>query len=80
MSSIPGKVFARILINARPNSFVEQTGEIPEFQKGFTAGRSAMNIVFSFLVIMKVAGLKQLPVHFVFVDLVKAYDCVGWCS
>ena len=45
LSSIPGKVFARIL-NARLNAYVEANDILPESQCGFRAGRSTMDMNF----------------------------------
>ena len=76
LSSIPGKVFARIL-NARLNAYVEANDILPESQCGFRAGRSTMDMIFCIRMVMEVASLKQVPSFFLFIDLVKAYDCVS---
>ena len=76
LSSIPGKVFARIL-NARLTSRVEDMNILPESQCGFRAGRGTLDMICALKIAMEIADYKRHPFHVLFVDLVKAYDSVS---
>ena len=74
--SVPGKVFARI-IAARLYKHCEDKGVLPEWQCGFRAGRSTIDMIFTVRMIMEVAKDNSFPTFWLFVDLVKAYDSVS---
>lgn len=72
--SIPGKVFARILLN-RLGSYAE--GLLPEAQCGFRAGRGTIDMIFSLKQIQEKCIEQRMPLYMVFVDFTKAFDTVN---
>ena len=71
--SIPGKVFARILLN-RLNAHAETF--LPEAQCGFRPGRGTIDMVFSLKQIQEKCVEQNMPLYIVFVDFTKAFDTV----
>jgi len=72
--SIPGKVFARILLN-RLTQHVEQF--LPEAQCGFRAGRGTSDMIFSLRQIQEKCIKQNMPLYMIFVDFTKAFDTVN---
>ena len=72
--SIPGKVFARILLN-RLTQHVEQF--LPEAQCGFRAGRGTSDMIFSLRQIQEKCIEQNMPLYMIFVDFTKAFDTVN---
>jgi len=72
--SIPGKVFAMILLN-RVSTAMEAT--VSEYQAGFRRGRSTTDQVFTLQQILTNSYEFNIPTHTCFIDLKKAYDTVN---
>ena len=72
--SIPGKVFARILLN-RLTKLAEQF--LPEAQCGFRAGRGTSDMIFSLRQIQEKCIEQNMPLYMIFVDFTKAFDTVN---
>ena len=72
--SIPGKVFARVLLN-RLSSYAENL--LPEAQCGFRAGRGTVDMIFSLKQIQEKCVEQRMPLYMVFVDFTKAFDTVN---
>ena len=72
--SIPGKVFARVLLN-RLTSYAEEL--LPEAQCGFRAGRGTVDMIFSLKQIQEKCVEQRMPLYMVFVDFTKAFDTVN---
>lgn len=72
--SIPGKVFARVLLN-RLSSQIDQF--LPEAQCGFRAGRGTVDMVFSLKQVQEKCIEQNMPLYMVFVDFTKAFDTVN---
>lgn len=70
--SIPGKVFARILLN-RLSSYAENF--LPEAQRGFRRGRGKVDMI-SLKQIQEKCVEQNMPLYMVFVDFTKAFDTV----
>jgi len=71
---IPGKVFARILLN-RLTQHVKQF--LPEAQCGFQAGRGTSDMIFSLRQIQKKCIEHNMPLCMIFVDFIKAFNTVN---
>ena len=67
--SIPGKVFARILLN-RLTQHAEKF--LPEAQCGFRAGRGTSDMIFSLRQIQEKCIEQNMPLYMIFVDFSKA--------
>ena len=72
--SIPGKVFAMILLN-RVSEQMEAT--VSEYQAGFRTGRSTTDQMFTLHQILTNSYEFDVPTHTCFIDLKKAYDTVN---
>ena len=72
--SIPGKVYARILLN-RLSVYAETL--LPEAQCGFRAGRGTVDMIFSLKQVQEKCIEQQMPLYMVFVDFTKAFDTVN---
>ena len=72
--SIPGKVFARVLLN-RLTSVAEDF--LPEAQCGFRVGRGTTDMIFSLKQIQEKCIEQRMPLYMVFVDFTKAFDTVN---
>ena len=72
--SIPGKVFARILLN-RLTQHAEKF--LPEAQCGFRAGRGTSDMIFSLRQIQEKCIEQNMPLYMIFVDFSKAFDTVN---
>ena len=71
--SIPGKVFARILLN-RLSKLAENV--LPETQCGFRPGRGTVDMIFSLKQIQEKCIEQNRPLYMVFVDFTKGFDTV----
>jgi hypothetical protein len=71
--SIPGKVFARILLN-RLQTHAESF--LPETQCGFRAGRGTADMIFFLKQIQEKCIEQNMPLYMIFVDFTKAFDTV----
>ena len=72
--SIPGKVFARVLLNRiKPRA----EALLRENQSGFRKGRGCTDQLFSLRILMEKAREYHQPLYICFVDLRKAYDSVN---
>ncbi|CAK1577876.1 unnamed protein product [Parnassius mnemosyne] len=65
------KLFERI-IDAR----IRQECTVSDFQYGFQPGRGTMDPIFALRILMEKHREKNMPLHFLFLDLQKAFDCV----
>jgi len=74
LRSIPGKVFARVLLNGL-TSVAE--GLFPETQCGFRVGRGTTDMIFSLKQIQEKCIEQNIPLYMVFVDFTKAFDTVN---
>ena len=72
--SIPGKVFARVLLN-RLLAQIDQF--LPEAQCGFRGGRGTVDMIFSLKQIQEKCIEQNMPLYMVFVDFTKAFDTVN---
>ena len=72
--SIPGKVFARVLLN-RLSAQIDQF--LPEAQCGFRGGRGTVDMIFSLKQIQEKCIEQNMPLYMVFVDFTKAFDTVN---
>ena len=72
--SIPGTVFARVLLN-RLSSIAEDL--LPEAQCGFRAGRGTTDMIFSLKQIQEKCIEQNMSLYMVFVDFTKAFDTVN---
>ena len=68
---IPGKMFARILLNR-----LAQRAEkfLPEAHCGFRAGRGTSDIIFSLKQIQEKCIEQNMPLYMIFVDFSKAFQ------
>ena len=66
--SVPGKLFARI-IASRLQDYAESHGLLPEWQCGFRAGRSTIDMIFTIRMILESANHRKVPLFLLFVDL-----------
>lgn len=71
--SIPGKVFARVLLN-RLTSHAESL--LPESQCGFRANRGTADMIFSLKQIQEKCVEQNMELYMIFVDFTKAFDTV----
>ncbi|KAG6444869.1 hypothetical protein O3G_MSEX003550 [Manduca sexta] len=71
--SVPGKVFARILLN-RLTPISESI--LPETQFGFRPGRGTCEAIFSVRQLVEKSREQYRPMYLCFVDLEKAFDSV----
>ena len=71
--SIPGKVFARVLLN-RLTTLAESI--LPEAQCGFRSGRGTVDMIFSLKQLQEKCIEQNRPLYMVFVDFTKAFDTV----
>ena len=71
--SIPGKVFARVLLN-RLSSYAE--GFLPEAQCGFRSGRGTADMIFSLKQLQEKSIEQNMPLYMIFIDFTKAFDTV----
>lgn len=71
--SVPGKVFARVLLN-RLIPVSEKL--LPETQFGFRPGRGTCEAIFSIRQLQEKSREQGRPLYLCFVDLEKAFDCV----
>ena len=71
--SIPGKVFARVLLN-RLTSYAENF--LPETQCGFRSGRGTADMIFALKQIQEKCIEQNMPLYMVFIDFTKAFDTV----
>lgn len=71
--SIPGKIFARVLLN-RLSSYAESF--LPETQCGFRGGRGTTDMIFSLKQIQEKSIEQNMPLYMIFVDFTKAFDTV----
>ena len=72
--SIVGKAFARVLL-IRLHKFA--SGVFPEFQCGFRAGRSTIDMLFSVRQLQEKCREQGMPLYVAFIDLTKAFDLVS---
>ena len=71
--SIPGKVFARVLLN-RLSSYAESF--LPEAQCGFRSGRGTADMIFSLKQVQEKCIEQNMPLYLIFIDFTKAFDTV----
>ena len=71
--SIPGKVFARVLLN-RLSAHAEQI--LSEAQCGFRRGRGTVDMIFSVKQIQEKCVEQNMPLYLILVDFTKAFDTV----
>ncbi len=71
--SIPGKVFARVLLN-RLTSHADSF--LPETQCGFRSGRGTADMIFALKQIQEKCIEQNMPLYMVFIDFTKAFDTV----
>ena len=74
--SVPAKLFARV-IASRLQDYAEGHGLLPEWQCGFRAGRSTIDMIFTIRMILERANHRKVPLFLLLVDLIKAYDSVS---
>ena len=72
--SVAGKIMARILLN-RITLWCDHY--LPESQCGFRAGRSTLDLIFSFRQLQEKCREQGKQLHAAFVDLTKAFDLVS---
>lgn len=71
--SVPGKIFARVLLN-RLLPVSEKL--LPETQFGFRPDRGTCEAIFSIRQLQEKSREQSQPLYLCFVDLEKAFDCV----
>ena len=76
LSSIAGKILAKILLN-RLNAHLDQTGLIPESQCGFRTDRGAIDMIFTARQLHEKCQEQNVDLYMTFVDLTKAIDTVS---
>ena len=76
LSSIAGKILAKILLN-RLNAHLDQAGLIPENQCGFSKDRGTIDIIFTARQIQEKCQEQNVDLFMTCVDLTKAFDTVS---
>ncbi|KAI8433746.1 hypothetical protein MSG28_015725 [Choristoneura fumiferana] len=71
--SVPGKVFARVLLN---RLIPVSEALLPETQFGFRPDRGTCEAIFSIRQLQEKSREQGQPLYLCFVDLEKAFDCV----
>ena len=72
--SMPGKIFARIVLN---RLIADSEANLPEAQCGFRPGRSTVDMIFTARQVQEKCLEQSLDLHYVFIDLTKAFDTVN---
>ncbi|CAK1587880.1 unnamed protein product [Parnassius mnemosyne] len=65
------KLFERII-----DTRIRQQCTVSDSQYGFQPGRGTMDPIFALRILMEKHREKNMPLHFLFLDLQKAFDCV----
>jgi hypothetical protein len=71
--SVPGKVFAHVLLNRLNPLLVENR---PPEQSGFTAGRSTVDDILALRLLAELHSEFKPPLHVAYVDLKSSFDSV----
>ena len=70
--SIAGKILTKILLN-RLNVHLDQTGLIPESQRGFRKDRGTLDMIFTAIQLQEKCQEQNLDLYMMFVDLTNAF-------